>query len=153
MCWRTNLEVPPSKDGRHGVRDHLLMMWRHGLRVSEAVGLGRDQINLQRARVWIQRLKNSLSVEHPIDGEELRAIKRYLNTRDDKLPWLFVNERRLPMTRQAVNYVMDEAGKSLVDAPHRQQHGCVHGRIDPCAASKARRPSQRPRRRRTFEPS
>ena len=41
----------------------------------------RDQLNLKRARVWIARLKNSLSVEHPIDGEELRAIKRYLATR------------------------------------------------------------------------
>ena len=102
------------------------MMWRHGLRVSEAITLRRDQINLQRARVWVQRLKNSHSVEQPIDGEELRAIKRYLNTREDKLPWLFVSERGLPMTRQAVNYLTDEAGKraGLDVHPHMLRHSC-----------------------------
>src|SRR5262249_19536954 len=55
--------------------------------------------------VWVARLKNSLSVEHPIAGDELRAIKRYLATREDNLPWLFVSERGQPMTRQAVNYL------------------------------------------------
>ena len=39
--------------------------------------------------MWLKRLKGSLSVEHPIEGDELRTIKRYLATRKDTLPWLF----------------------------------------------------------------
>ena len=31
--------------------------------------------------------------------------------RNDKLPWLFVSERGQPLTRQAVNYIVREAGE------------------------------------------
>ena len=118
-----------AKRGHHGLRDHLLvlMMYRHGLRVIEAIGLRRDDVNLDQARLWVRRLKNGLAVEQPITGDELRAIRRYLATRRDRLPWLFVSELRQPLTRQSVNYLIataaQRAGLPPVH-PHMLRHSC-----------------------------
>jgi integrase len=44
-------------------------VWRHGLRCCELCGLKRSALNLAQARLWVERRKGSLSVEHPIAGD------------------------------------------------------------------------------------
>jgi len=118
-----------AKGSRHGVRDQLifLMMYRHGLRVSEALSIRIADVDFKSSRLWVKRSKNGLSVEQPIAGDELRLLKRYLRDRGDNLPWLFLSERQLPMTRQNINYSLQSAatraGLGQV-YPHMLRHSC-----------------------------
>jgi type 1 fimbriae regulatory protein FimB len=118
-----------ARKSRHGDRNRLLilLMYRHGLRVSELIALRREHVNLREARLWVPRLKGGLSTEHPIAGDELRAIRAWIGARLDLLPWLFISERDQPLTRQAVNHIVSSAARHAglpPVHPHMLRHSC-----------------------------
>ena len=107
----------------------LMLTFYHGLRVTELCRLRRQDVDLTHGRIWIQRLKGSLSTEQPLHAEELRTLKRYLKQRGNvQLPWLFLNERGDQFTRSAINYLVGitgvRAGLPFHVHPHMLRHGC-----------------------------
>ena len=102
-------------------------MYRHGLRVSEATSLPLKNLYLKEGKIWIQRLKNGLSTMQNLQGDEMRAIRRYLATRDDNLPWLFLSNQEQEMTRQTVRAMLLAAAKAAglpPVHPHMLRHSC-----------------------------
>ena len=109
------------------------MMYRHGLRCSEAVDLRIEDISFDRAALWVKRLKGSNSGNHPVEGDELRAIRRYLGLWKDNLPWLFLSERQGRLTRFAINYLVNRTGVAAGLAnlhPHSLRHSCGYALAD-----------------------
>jgi integrase len=52
------------------------LMFRHGLRVSEACRMKLDQVDTQSRVLHVSRLKGELSTTQPLRGDELRAVRR-----------------------------------------------------------------------------
>jgi integrase len=114
---------------RHHLRDAALfrLMFDHGLRVSEAIGLRHGDCDLDAHRLKVNRLKGGLSLTHPMRGETVRALRRYLARRNDASPWLFRSERGGQMTRKAVYDLVKRAGAAArlgAVHPHTLRHSC-----------------------------
>lgn len=119
--------VEGAKASRNPERDALLilMLFRHGLRESEARLIRRDVLKLDAAQLWVERVKGGRSSFHPIAGDELRLIRRYLRTRRDDLPWLFISERMQPVSDRTVRVIVANAAK-VARLPHVHPHMLRH---------------------------
>ncbi len=118
--------------GRHRLRDAtlILLAYRHGLRVSELVALRWDQVDLTQGLVHISRRKNGVPSVHPLRGPELRALRR-LERDYPETPYLFVSERKAPLTADTVRKIVARAGQHAgIEFPIASQypaHDPVHG--------------------------
>lgn len=63
--------------GRHPIRDKvlLLLMFHHGLRVSEAISLRWDAVILDQKLIGITRLKGSVSGIHPLQPDGIETLE------------------------------------------------------------------------------
>ncbi len=137
-----------AKDNpRTGVRDRCLifLMFRHGLRVTEACAMRLDQVDLESRILHVERLKGGLSTTQPLRAEELRMLKSWLQERSRWLRrWsrgesrpgtavldrqaLFLSTRGAALSRKTFWALLrrygEEAGLSLPPHPHMLRHAC-----------------------------
>jgi site-specific recombinase XerD len=98
---------------RHGKRDRLigLLIYRHGLRVSEACDLRWDDIDLPKRTISIRRLKGSTDSSHYLERDELAGLRR-LQREGIKSAYVFVNERGQPFGRMGIARMIERAGEA-----------------------------------------
>ena len=125
--------IAATKGSRNEARDRclLLLMFRHGLRVSEACGLQLSQVDTESRVLHVERLKKGLSTTHPLRGDEIRAIKTWLIERKRLEPEgeaFFVSERRSPLSRKtawvAIRDYGEKANLAVPAHPHMLRHAC-----------------------------
>lgn len=123
---------------RNPERDHalVLLMVRHGLRVSEACKLKFSDVDLQSKVLHVKRLKNGKSTTHPLYNGEVKALRDWLAVRQEmthETPTLgsgdtvFISERRSPLSRTMIwvmiNKFAKAAGLSGLNVhPHALRH-------------------------------
>jgi site-specific recombinase XerD len=105
------------KRNRHGHRDWLigLMIYRHGLRVSEACDLRWDDIDLTKRTIIVRRLKGSADSSHYLERDELAGLKRLRHQQAAKYiksAYVFVNERGQPFGRMGIARMIERAGEA-----------------------------------------
>ncbi len=104
----------------------ILLAYRHALRVAELVALRWDQIDLAQGLLHVTRAKNGTPSTHPLRGPEIRALRRL--QRDYAGPYVFVTERKGPLTTSAVRKIIARAGEFAALGfpvhPHMLRHAC-----------------------------
>jgi len=125
--------ITATKGSRNSARDRclLLLMYRHGLRVSEACGLKLSQVDTESRVLHVTRLKKGLSTTHPLRSDELKAIKAWLAIRAKmklETDAFFVSERRTVLSRKttwhAIRAYGELAGLAVPSHPHMLRHAC-----------------------------
>lgn len=125
--------IQATKGSRNDARDRclLLLIFRHGLRVSEACRLKLDQVDTESCVLHIRRLKGGLSTTHPLRGDERRAVSAWMTERARMNPTgntFFVSEQRRPLHRSTVNLLLRkysaDASLPLRAHPHMLRHAC-----------------------------
>ena len=68
-------------------------------------------VDLSHGRLHVNRLKDGVPSVHPLRGPEIRALRRLRREYPDS-PYVFVTERRGPLTDAAVRKIVARAGEN-----------------------------------------
>src|SRR6516225_4307003 len=101
------------KHGRYGHRDAtmILLAYRHGLRASELCDLQWHQVELNAGRLHVRRSKRGTPSVHPMQGDEIRALRRLQREREPAGSHVFSSERGGPMTPKSFGTLFARLGE------------------------------------------
>jgi site-specific recombinase XerD len=123
------IRAAARKRGRYGHRDDtmILVAFRHGLRVSELVGLRWTQVALDEGKIHVRRAKGSDSGVHPLSGVEIRSLRRLKREAAPGASHVFVTERGGPCTGTGFAKMLARAAEAaglgeLRVHPHMLRH-------------------------------
>jgi len=105
------LMAAARKSSRYGHRDATMILigYRHGLRASELCDLQWSQVELATGRLHVRRAKNGSPSVHPLQGDEIRALRR-LQREQGRSSHVFMTERHGPMTPKAFHALLGRIG-------------------------------------------
>jgi site-specific recombinase XerD len=103
--------IEAAKANRHSHRDAtmILVAYRHGLRASELTDLRWEQIDFAKATSHVPRVKSGTPSTHPLQGDELRALRRLQREQEPKSPFIFTSERGSPFTTAGFARMLERA--------------------------------------------
>ena len=115
--------IKAAGKNRWGHRDAtmILVAYRHGLRVSELADLRWDQIDFRHATLHVRRVKQGTPSNHPIRGDELRALRKLQREQEPRSPFVFTSERSSPFSTAGFASLWSALGsrRSLRSRPTR----------------------------------
>jgi type 1 fimbriae regulatory protein FimB/type 1 fimbriae regulatory protein FimE len=118
-----------QRRGRYGHRDAtlILVMAQHGFRVGEVTRLVWQAIDFTDATIQIRRLKHGRDTLQPLNGQELRALRK-LKREWPETVYVFTSERGAPLSTEAVRKIVLRAGEAAKFPfplhPHMLRHAC-----------------------------
>lgn len=121
-----------AKKGRNGERDALMirMAFEHGLRASELLALRWQSVDLKGHEVTVSRVKGSIDGTHPLQGETVRALKRYQRETGRSAGLIFTSERGAPLSVDGFRRMLARVSRRALGVqwnPHALRHACgVH---------------------------
>ena len=122
--------ISAAKQSRHGLRDStlILLSYRHGLRVGEAINLKWEDLDLILGTIHVNRLKKGKSGRHPLKKVELLALNKVFKLASKDSQYVFISQLGFPLSDRAAGKIIEKAGivagLPFPIHPHMLRHSC-----------------------------
>lgn len=122
--------ISAAKKSRHGLRDStlILLSYRHGLRVSEAINLKWEDLDLALGSLHVKRLKKGKSGRHPLKKVEVIALNKLKKLATKESKHIFISQMGLPLSDRTCEKIIEKAGiiagLPFPIHPHMLRHSC-----------------------------